>query len=73
MDVNPYGIGDKGINSANKFLKRGYFRFWKCLGSKKKKRKQKKLKRPGTIRNFGNEKTVSTISALWGRFYLIFY
>ena len=50
MDVNPYGIGDKGINSANKFyisgirkettfLKRGYFRFWKCLGSKKKKRK----------------------------------
>ena len=29
---------------------------------RKKKRKNKKRKRPGTVQNFGNEKVISTIS-----------
>ena len=55
-------------DSGNDFSFPFRFRFLKY----KKKKKKRKRKRPRTFRNLGNEKVVSTISALWHHFECIY-
>ena len=47
----------------NKCIFQDILLFLETFVNEKKKRNQKKRKRPVTVRNFGNEKVVSTISA----------
>ena len=58
--VHEINLYDGSMNNCKKCI----FSFLEMFGNEKKKEMLKKRKRPGTVRNFGNKKVVSTISAL---------